>query len=78
MDATSSVVTFDRPSGWDKVIALGKMAPGTGNAEKRIAARPSPEEAQAILDELLKKVQFPSERVNQGYVKALGLNGAAR
>jgi len=42
MDATSSPVTFDRPAGWDKVIALGKMAPGTGNAEKRIAARPSP------------------------------------
>jgi endoglucanase len=73
MDATSSVVTFDRPEGWDKVIALGKLAPGTGNAEKRIAARPSPEEAQAILDDLLKKVQFSSERVNEGYLNALGL-----
>jgi aryl-phospho-beta-D-glucosidase BglC (GH1 family) len=73
MDATSSVVTFDRPEHWDQVIALGKMAPGTGNAEKRTAARPSPEEARAILDDLLKKVQFSSERVNDGYVHALGL-----
>ena len=73
MDATSSVVTFDRPEHWDQVIALGKMAPGTGNAEKRTAARPSPEEARSILDELLKKVQFSSERVNEGYVRALGL-----
>jgi hypothetical protein len=73
MDAASSVVTFDRPEHWDRIVALGAMAPGTGNAEKRIAARPSPEEAQAILDDLLKKVQFSSERVNEGYVRALGL-----
>ncbi len=73
MDATSSVVTFDRPEHWDQVIALAKMAPGTGDAEKRIAARPSPEEARAILDDLLKKVQFSSKRVNEGYVHALGL-----
>jgi hypothetical protein len=52
---------------------LGALQPGTGNAEKRIAARPSPEEAQAIFDDLLKKVQFSGERVNDGYLKALGL-----
>lgn len=73
MDAGSSVVTFDRPSRWDAVIALSKMPAGTGNAEKRIAARPSPEEAQAAFDGLLKKAGYSSERVNPGYVKALGL-----
>ena len=73
MDATSSVVTFDRPEHWDHIIALGAMAAGTGNAEKRIAARPSPEEAEAIFDDLLKKVQFSGERLNDGYVRALGL-----
>jgi hypothetical protein len=52
------------------------MAPGTGNAEKRIAARPSPEDAQAIFDDLLKKVQFSSERVNPAYLQALGLKPA--
>jgi endoglucanase len=72
MDATSSPVTFDRPEHWDEVVKLAAMAPGTGNAEKRIAARPSPEESQAIFDDLLKKVQFADERVNTGYVKALG------
>jgi endoglucanase len=73
MDAASSVVTFDRPEHWDAVVKLAAMAPGTGNAEKRIAARPSPEEAQAIFDDLLRKAQFGSERVNEGYVKALGM-----
>jgi aryl-phospho-beta-D-glucosidase BglC (GH1 family) len=76
MDATSSPVTFPRPENWDAVVNLAAMAPGTGNAEKRIAARPSPEDAQAIFDDLLKKVQFSSERVNPGYLQALGLKPA--
>ena len=72
MDAGSSVVTFDRPTGWDGVIAVSKMASGTANAEKRIAARPTPENAQAAFDDLLKKIAFENERVNTGYVAALG------
>jgi endoglucanase len=55
------------------VIALSKMQGGTGNAEKRIAARPSPEDAQAAFDDLLEKVKFANEKVNAGYVRALGL-----
>ena len=74
MDSASSVVTFDRPGHWDTVIKLAAMTPGTGNAEKRIATRPSPEEAQAIFDDLLAKVQFANERVNDGYVRALRLS----
>jgi endoglucanase len=74
MDASSSVVTFDRPAGWNAIIALSKMPGGTGNAEKRIAARPSPEDAQKAFDDLLKKIALSSERVNAGYVNALGRN----
>ena len=73
MDAPSSEVTFDRPVHWDAVIALSKMQGGTGNAEKRIAARPSPEDAQAAIDDLLEKIRFSNEKVNEGYVKALGM-----
>lgn len=73
MNASSSVVTFDQPIHWDAVIALSKMPAGTGNAEKRIAARPSPEASQAAFDDLLKKIRFSDEKVNPGYVKALGL-----
>lgn len=76
MDAASSVVTFDRPVHWDAIIALSKMPSGTGNAEKRIAARPSPEDSQAAFDDLLKKASFENERVNPGYVHALGLSPA--
>jgi endoglucanase len=73
MDAASSVVTFDRPAHWDEILAFAKLAPGTGNAEKRIAARPSIEDAQQAFDDLLKKIQFANTRVNAGYVQALGL-----
>ena len=73
MDASSSVVTFERPTHWEAVIALTKMPAGTGNAEKRIAARPSPEESQAAFDDLLNKSRYASEKVNPGYVRALGL-----
>jgi len=73
MNATSSVVTFVQPIHWDAVIALSKMPAGTGNAEKRIAARPSPEDSQPAFDDLLKKIRYSNEKVNPGYVKALGL-----
>lgn len=73
MNATSSVVTFDQPIHWDAVIALSKMPAGTGNAENRIAARPSPEDSQAAFYDLLKKIRYSDEKVNPGYVKALGL-----
>jgi endoglucanase len=73
MDATSNVVTFDRPVHWDEIVKFAALPPGTGNAEKRIAGRPSAEDIQAAFDDLLVKVQFASERVNAGYVKALGM-----
>lgn len=73
MDAGSSVVTFDRPNHWDAVITLSKLPNGTGNAEKRIAARLSPEDAQAAFDDLLNRAQYSKEKVNPGYVLALGL-----
>ena len=78
MDAPSSEVTFDRPIHWEAIVALSKMQGGTGNAEKRIAARPSPEDAQAAFDDLLMKIRFSSERINPGYVRALGLNVPAQ
>lgn len=78
MDASSSVVTFAQPNHWDAVISLSKMPAGTGNAEKRIAARPSPDDAEAAFDDLLDKARYSSERVNPGYVSALGLSAPAQ
>jgi aryl-phospho-beta-D-glucosidase BglC (GH1 family) len=77
MDSTSSVVSFDRPAHWNDIINFARLPPGTGNAEKRIAARPSVEESQEAFGDLLKKVQFANVHVNAGYVQALGLKPVA-
>jgi endoglucanase len=77
MDATSSVVSIEKPVYWDEIVAFAKMAPGTGNAEKRIAARPSLEHSRAALDDLLQKMELARCRVNAGYLKALGLETPA-
>jgi len=73
MDAPSSVVTFDRPVHWEEIVKFAALPGGTANAEKRIAARPSAQDAQAAFDDLLTKIRFDKERVNAGYVKAMGM-----
>jgi len=76
MDETASVVTFDRPGHWDEIVGFAKLPGGTGNAEKRIAARPSQGDVDAAFADLLRKIQFAGERVNAGYVGALFGQGA--
>lgn len=73
MDATSSVVTFDRPVHWDEIVAFAKLPIGTGNAEKRLAARPPQQDIEEAFDDLLRQIQFSSEHLNPGYLQALGL-----
>ena len=73
MDQTSSVVTFARPAHWDEIVAYATLPGGVGAAEKKIASRPSLERAREALADLLKQVRFENHRVNEGYVKAVGL-----
>jgi endoglucanase len=73
MDATASVVSFARPAHWDEIVAFAKLPTGTGNAEKRLAARPPQQDIDQAFADLLNQVQFINERPNPGYVHALGL-----
>ena len=73
MEKPSSPVSIVKPAHWDEIVAFAKLPAGTGNAEKRIAARPSLENSRAAFDELLKNIQFANCRVNPGYLRALGL-----
>lgn len=75
MDDTASPVTFDRPVHWDEIVAFAKLPTGTGNAEKRLAARPDQADIDAAFADLLEKIRFANERVNAGYLEALGLGG---
>jgi aryl-phospho-beta-D-glucosidase BglC (GH1 family) len=74
MDSPRSIVSFARPQYWDEIVAYAKL-PGTmGDTEKRIAKRPSQEHINAAFAALLDSVQFSKCRINQGYLKALGLS----
>jgi hypothetical protein len=73
MDATSSPVTFNRPVHWDEIVAFAKLPSGTGNAENRLAARPSQADIDAAFADLLQQIRYGHERMNPGYLQALGL-----
>lgn len=73
MEKNSAVVSITPPAHWNEIVAYAKQRRGTGNAEKQLAARPSPEVAAAALKELLTNVRLEHCRVNRGYLEALGL-----
>jgi aryl-phospho-beta-D-glucosidase BglC (GH1 family) len=74
MEKTSAPVSFLKPRYWDEIVKYAGMPGGTGDAEKRLNARPSIEHSRAALSDLLEKIKFENCRVNAGYLKALGLN----
>jgi hypothetical protein len=78
MDATTSAVSFQRLRRWAQVVRLAGMPSGTENAEKRSAMRLSPEDALAIFEDLLNKIQFGNEEVNEGYVRGDSLPRVTR
>ena len=73
MEKASAVVSIAKPAHWDEIVAYAKVRRGTGNTEKQLAQRPSPEVAAAALDELLQNVLLAKCRVNAGYIAAMGL-----
>ncbi len=76
MEKASCMVSIPKPMYWDEIVAFAKMPAGTGNAEKRIAARPPLEHCRKAIDDLLDKVRLASCHVNAGYLQALGLRAS--
>ena len=76
MDSTRSLVSFARPTYWDEIIAYAKLQGGIGEVEKHLAKRPPQEHINAAFAELLENITFNKCRVNDGYLKALGLTAA--
>jgi hypothetical protein len=73
MDSTSCVASFERPLYWDEITAYAKVSGGTGNIEERHKVRPSLEHAKIAFSDFIKKIRLRDCRVNEGYLKALGL-----
>jgi len=78
MDATSSPVSFVRPVHWDEIVSYAALPGGTGAAEEKMKKRPPAEHARAALADLLEKIKLEKCRVNEGYLKALGMRAPAR
>jgi endoglucanase len=64
LDTNTSVVSIQKPDGWDLVAEAGSAESG---------ALPSREQAQTILDAYLEAAKLKNGRVNGGYLKSLGL-----
>jgi endoglucanase len=73
MEKTSAIVTFRKPQHWDAIVEYSRKLGSVGTAEKKGAQRPTPEQAQAALRDLLDAIAFDHGRVNSGYVRALGM-----
>jgi len=73
MEKSSCVRSVPKPQYWDEITRFASMPSGTGNAEKRIAARPSTDQSRAALESLLENIRFENCRANAGYLHALGL-----
>ena len=71
MDATSCLRSFERPPHWDEITAFAKVCWLDPEAIKK--HRPPLEHSRAALAALLQSVKFENNRVNQGYLAALGL-----
>ena len=74
MDATSCVVSINRPAEWDTIVDFANT-PHTTFEELR-KSRPAKEKIQKALDDFLLELRFANCRINQGYLKALGLGQA--
>jgi endoglucanase len=71
LDATSCIASINRPTEWEAIVTFAN-GPRTTFEEVR-KNRPPKEKAQKALNDYLERIKFANCRVNQGYLKALGL-----
>ncbi len=71
IDATSCVASINKPVDWDAIVAFAD-GPRTTFEEVR-KHRPPKERVQKALSDYLERIKFANCRINQGYLKALGL-----
>ena len=73
MQEPSAIVSIVPPAGWEKIVEFAKLPRGTAHVEERLKARPEQETIARAFAELLENIRVENCRINQGYIKALGL-----
>ncbi len=71
LEATSCIVSINSPEDWAAIISFAD-GPRTSFEDVR-KHRPAKEKVEKALSDYLERVKFSNCRVNQGYLKALGL-----
>jgi len=73
IEKSSAVVSIIPPADWGKIVEFAKLPRGTAHAEERLKARPEQETITRAFAELLESVRAQKCRVNEGYLRALGM-----
>jgi len=73
MEKSSAVVSIIPPANWGEIVQFAKLPRGTANAEERLKARPDQDTVTRVFAELLESVRLQKCRINEGYLKALGM-----
>ena len=73
MEKPSAVVSIIPPADWGKIVDFAKLPGGTAHVEERLKARPEQETINRAFADLLESVRLQKCRVNEGYLKALGM-----
>jgi endoglucanase len=71
LDATSCVISIKSPAEWETIVRFAE-GPRTTFEEVR-KHRPAKEKVQQALNDYLERIKFANCRINNGYLKALGM-----
>jgi len=77
MEKPSSVVSIIPPADWQAIVDFAKLPRGIGQVQDRLKARPDQETITRAFADLLENVRLQKCRVNEGYLKALGMKSNA-
>jgi len=73
MENASAIVSVRAPADWGKIVEFAKLPRGTGQAEERLKVRPEQQMIVRTFAELLENVRLQKCRLNEGYLRALGM-----
>jgi endoglucanase len=76
MEKASAVTSIIPPAGWAEIVTFAKLPRGTAHVEERLKARPEQETITRAFAGFLENVRLEKCRVNEGYLKALGLKSS--
>ena len=71
MQATTSVVSFPAPEGWDSIVQFAKQPRATSEEAPRLKVRPEQSVIDRALAGILNNIQLRECKQNQGYIHAL-------